>query len=67
MEKGEPGVLTTHKRKELYTNSAVERFAAVLCGTRNNFAVRMGTAMLILAAFRVKKMFRSRWAFSARL
>jgi len=28
MEKGEPGVLTTHKRKELYANTAVERFAA---------------------------------------
>ena len=27
MEKGEPGVITTHKRKELYTNTAVERFA----------------------------------------
>ena len=28
MEKGEPGVLTTHKRKELYSNTAVERFAS---------------------------------------
>ena len=27
MERGEPGVITTHKRKELYTNMAVERFA----------------------------------------
>lgn len=27
MEKGEPGVITTHKRKELYANTAVERLA----------------------------------------
>ena len=27
MERGEPGVITTHKRKELYANYAVEQFA----------------------------------------
>ena len=27
LEHGQPGVITTHKRKELYTNTAVERFA----------------------------------------
>jgi hypothetical protein len=27
LEKGEPGVITTHKRKELYANYAVEQFA----------------------------------------
>lgn len=27
MERGEPGVITTHKRKELYTNFTVEQFA----------------------------------------
>ena len=27
MERGEPGVITTHRRKELYANYAVEQFA----------------------------------------
>lgn len=34
MERGQPGVITTHKRKELYANYAIEQFA----GDRMHFA-----------------------------
>ena len=59
MERGEPGVVTTHKRKELYTNAAVERFAsegvwyAVKFACMNPFGDANGRAA------RVKKMFRN--------
>lgn len=35
MERGQPGVITTHKRKELYANYAIEQFA----GDRLHFAI----------------------------
>ena len=48
MEKGEPGVITTHKRKELYSNTVVERFAGSgnWRGHRQKREESMGTKML---------------------
>ena len=59
MEKGEPGVLTTHKRKELYTNSAVERFAGGAVWYAEQFVCANPYGDANSRAARVKKMFRS--------
>ena len=59
MEKGEPGVLTTHKRKELYTNSAVERLAGGAVWYAEQFVCVNPYGDANSRAARVKKMFRS--------
>ena len=59
MEKGEPGVITTHKRKELYTNSAVERFAGGAVWYAEQFVCANPYGDANSRAARVKKMFRS--------
>ncbi len=59
MEKGEPGVITTHKRKELYTNSAVERFAGGAVWYASQFVCVNPYGDANTRDKRVKKMFRS--------
>lgn len=58
MEKGEPGVLTTHKRKELYTNCAVERFAGGAIWVANDFVCVNPFEDANSRAAKVKRMFR---------
>ena len=58
MEKGEPGVITTHKRKELYANTAVERFAAESVFYADKFVCMNPFEDANKRAEKVKKMFR---------
>jgi len=58
MEKGEPGVITTHKRKELYANTAVERFAAESVYYAEKFVCMNPFEDANERAAKVKKMFR---------
>ena len=58
MEKGEPGVITTHKRKELYANTAVERFAAESVFYADKFVCMNPFEDANKRAAKVKKMFR---------
>lgn len=58
MEKGEPGVITTHKRKELYANTAVERFAAESVCYADKFVCMNPFEDANKRATKVKKMFR---------
>jgi len=58
MEKGEPGVITTHKRKELYANSAVERFAGGGVWYASQFVCANPYGDANSRAARVKRMFR---------
>ena len=59
MERGEPGVITTHKRKELYANTAVERFAGGGIWYASRFVCANPFADANDRAARVKRMFRS--------
>jgi len=58
MERGEPGVNTTHKRKELYTNTAVERFAGEGIWYSQKFICSNPYGDANTREARVKKMFR---------
>lgn len=58
MEKGEPGVITTHKRKELYANTAVERFAGEGIWYAERFVCANPYGDANARAARVKRMFR---------
>ena len=58
MEKGEPGVITTHKRKELYANTAVERFAAESVFYADKFVCMNPFEDANKRAKKVKKQFR---------
>jgi len=58
MEKGEPGVITTHKRKELYTNMAVERFAGEGIWYADRFICANPFGDANSRESRVKRMFR---------
>ncbi len=58
MERGEPGVITTHKRKELYANTAVERFAAEGIWYSETFVCANPYGDANDRAKRVKRMFR---------
>jgi hypothetical protein len=58
MERGEPGVITTHKRKELYSNTAVERFAAEGIWYSETFVCANPYGDANERAKRVKGMFR---------
>ena len=58
MENGEPGVITTHKRKELYANTAVERFAAESVCYAKKFVCMNPFEDANKRATKVKKMFR---------
>jgi hypothetical protein len=58
MERGEPGVITTHKRKELYSNTAVERFAAEGIWYSKTFVCANPYGDANERAKRVKGMFR---------
>lgn len=58
MERGEPGVITTHKRKELYANTAVERFAAEGVWYAEKFVCANPYGDANDRATRVKRMFR---------
>jgi hypothetical protein len=58
MERGEPGVITTHKRKELYTNMAVERFAGEGIWYAERFICVNPFGDANTRASRVKRMFR---------
>ena len=58
MEKGEPGVLTTHKRKELYANTTVERFAGEGVWYANQFICVNPYGDANSRVARVKRMFR---------
>ena len=59
MEKGEPGVLTTHKRKELYANCAVERFAGGAVWYSEQFVCVNPYEDANEREAKVKRMFRS--------
>jgi len=58
MENGEPGVITTHKRKELYTNMAVERFAGEGIWYADRFVCANPFGDANEREARVKRMFR---------
>ena len=58
MEKGVPGVLTTHKRKELYANTAVERFAEESIYYADRFVCMNPFGDANERAAKVKKQFR---------
>lgn len=58
MENGEPGVITTHKRKELYTNMAVERFAGEGIWYADRFVCANPFGDANGREARVKRMFR---------
>jgi hypothetical protein len=58
MENGEPGVITTHKRKELYTNMAVERFAGEGIWYADHFVCSNPFGDANEREARVKRMFR---------
>mgnify|MGYP006086513563 CR=1 FL=1 len=59
MEKGEPGVLTTHKRKELYANCTVERFAGSAVWYSEQFVCVNPYEDANSREGKVKRMFRS--------
>jgi hypothetical protein len=58
MERGESGVITTHKRKELYANTAVERFAGEGIWYSERFVCINPYGDANTRAARVKRMFR---------
>jgi hypothetical protein len=58
MERGEPGVITTHKRKELYSNTAVERFAGEGIWYAERFVCANPYGDANAREARVKRMFR---------
>lgn len=67
MEKGQPGVLTTHKRKELYANCAVERFASGAIWYSEQFVCADPYEDANARAARVKKMFRRQLTVFSRI
>jgi len=67
MENGEPGVITTHKRKELYANTAVERFAGGGIWYAQKFVCVNPFADANSRAARVKRMFRSQLGIFSKL
>ena len=67
MERGQPGVLTTHKRKELYTNCAVERFAGGSIWYSEKFVCADPYEDANSREARVKKMFRRQLAVFSKI
>ena len=67
MEKGQPGVLTTHKRKELYSNCAVERFAGGAIWYASQFVCADPYEDANTRVARVKKMFRQQLTVFSRI
>jgi len=67
MEKGQPGVLTTHKRKELYSNTAVERFASGSIWYSEQFVCADPYEDANSRTARVKKMFRQQLTVFSRI
>ena len=59
MEKGEPGVITTHRRKELYANTAIERFASESIWYASKFICANPFGDANSREARVKRMFRN--------
>lgn len=67
MENGEPGVITTHKRKELYANTAVERFAGGGIWYAQKFVCVNPFEDANSRAAKVKRMFRSQLGIFSKL
>ena len=67
MENGEPGVITTHKRKELYANTAVERFAGGGIWYAQKFVCANPFEDANSRAAKVKRMFRSQLGIFSKL
>lgn len=67
MEKGEPGVLTTHKRKELYANCAVERFAGGAIWYAEQFVCANPYEDANERAAKVKRLFRRQLTVFSRI
>ena len=67
MEKGQPGVLTTHKRKELYSNCAVERFAGGAIWLAEQFVCVNPYDDANSRAATVKRMFRKQLSIFSKI
>jgi len=67
MEKGEPGVITTHRRKELYSNTAVERFATQSVWYASQFVCANPFGDANARAARVKRMFRKQLSIFSKI
>ena len=67
MERGEPGVITTHKRKELYSNTAVERFASSGVWYASQFICVNPYGDANARAARVKRMFRKQMGIFSKI
>tara|TARA_B100001559_G_C16448844_1_gene598199 strand:- start:1011 stop:1412 length:402 start_codon:yes stop_codon:yes gene_type:complete len=67
MERGEPGVLTTHKRKELYSNTAVERFASESVWYAEKFVCANPFGDANAREARVKRMFRKQLSIFSKI
>tara|TARA_B100000683_G_scaffold52645_1_gene50325 strand:+ start:685 stop:2427 length:1743 start_codon:yes stop_codon:yes gene_type:complete len=67
MEKGQPGVLTTHKRKELYANCAVERFAGGAVWIAEQFVCVNPYEDANSRAAKVKRMFRKQLSIFSKI
>ena len=67
MERGEPGVITTHKRKELYSNTAVERFASSGVWYASQFICVNPYGDANARGARVKRMFRKQMGIFSKI
>ena len=67
MERGEPGVITTHKRKELYSNTAVERFASSGVWYASQFVCVNPYGDANKRGARVKRMFRKQMGIFSKI
>ena len=67
MEKGEPGVLTTHRRKELYANTAIERFASESIWYASKFVCANPFGDANKREARVKRMFRKQLSIFSKI
>lgn len=67
MERGEPGVITTHKRKELYSNTAVERFASSSVWYASQFICVNPYGDANARGARVKRMFRKQMGIFSKI
>ena len=67
MERGEPGVITTHKRKELYSNTAVERFASAGVWYASQFVCVNPYGDANTRGARVKRMFRKQMGIFSKI
>ena len=67
MERGEPGVITTHKRKELYSNTAVDRFAGEGIWYASQFVCANPYGDANAREARVKRMFRKQLSIFSKI